>query len=70
MVRSINVKSNSENEPDKIDVTNHWECIYWCSKLLCSREQLIIAVNEVGPKVSKIKEYIVIIKRLDIKPIT
>lgn len=54
------------DDPSEIDISNSWERNYWCSKLNCNNEQLAIAVNEVGPKVSKIKEFISLIKKQDL----
>lgn len=64
-VNRYNMRMGSD-DPSEIDVNNSWERNYWCSKLNCTKEQLAIAVNEVGPKVSKIREFISLIKRQDL----
>ena len=44
-----------------LDAANNWEMNYWSSKLKCSKEELLVAVNEVGPKLDNIRQFIVLI---------
>jgi len=55
-----NLRMGAE-DPKYIDAENNWELNYWSSKLKCSKEELRIAVKEVGPKLENIEQFITMI---------
>ena len=55
-----NLKMGAE-DPKYLDAENSWEMNYWSYKLKCSKEELLVAVNEVGPKLENIQQFITMI---------
>lgn len=49
------------DDPKYIDADNDWEINYWSYKLKCTKEELNIAVREVGPKMDNIRQFVAII---------
>lgn len=48
----------SYDHRDTIDISNKWEVDYWRVKLDCTYDELVNAEDEVGNKISKIRESI------------
>lgn len=55
-----NFKMGAE-DPKYLDAENTWEVNYWSFKLQCSKQELLIAAKEVGPKLDNIRQFIAMI---------
>ncbi len=55
-----NLRMGSD-DPEYIDAESSWEINYWSSQLKCTKQELMVAAKEVGPKMDKVKEFIAMI---------
>ena len=53
-----NLKIKRPEDPTKINIHQDYEVTYWCNEFGCSKNQLVNAVNAVGPTVKRVKEYL------------
>lgn len=53
-----NLKRRQPEDPEQINKNQDWEIKYWCKELACTEEELIAAINAVGPYVKNVKKYL------------
>ena len=51
-------KIRQPEDPDRINVNQPWEVLYWCRVLGCSETKLRQAVKAVGPMVEDVKKWL------------
>lgn len=53
-----NLKRRQPEDPEQINKNQDWEIKYWCKELACTEEELVAAINAVGPYVKDVKKYL------------
>lgn len=60
MPDNLNIRRPHDNK--RINIHQAWEVEWWCTKLNCTRYELIDAVKHVGDSVEAVKQYLKNIK--------
>lgn len=45
-------------DPNRINIHEHGEVLYWCKRLNCTRAQLVVAVHTVGPIMALVASFL------------